>query len=244
MERKSCLLAIAVLTCMWTQNAYSQVSESVLNSLVGDNVDVELVEGNVTITGILKSVVEDSIVVVNEDGDVMQINKSDIKDIRVPPEADDTRAAELHRQKEFLYEQRKKGPWGPFVLNFLVGFGIGSFVQGDVTAGLLLAGGDLVGIGLVIAGAASVLAEIEYYDEGYPLESASSGGTLILLGAGILSATRIAGLIVPFTYANSFNEKLRRELGINVTDVALIVPGVTGDKHGGYGLMVTMAMES
>ncbi len=51
------------------------------------------------------------------------------------------------------YEIEKVDPWGPFVLNLLPGLGIGSFVQGDTTGGLLVAGGEVVGIGLVIAGA-------------------------------------------------------------------------------------------
>ena len=39
------------------------------------------------------------------------------------------------------YELRKVDPWGPFVLNLLLPFGIGSFVQGDTTGGCLSPGG-------------------------------------------------------------------------------------------------------
>ena len=95
------------------------------------------------------------------------------------------------------YEIEKVDPWGPFVLNLLLGLGIGSFVQGDTTGGLLVAGGEVVGIGLVIAGA------------GNP----EGGSALAIGGVALLGAARIAGLIFPFTYANSFNENLRRDLG-------------------------------
>ena len=247
MGRRSCVLAIAVLTIIGSQSAYSQVSDSVLNALVGDNVEVELVEGNVRVAGVLKSVVEDSIVVASKDGDVIQISKSDIKEIRVEPETDSTMAADstgtdLRRQKEFQYEQQRKDPWGPFVLNFLLGLGIGSFVQGDITGGLIVAGGELLGLGLIITWASAAAEDVVYDDGGYRLESTTSSNGTLILGASILAAARVAALVVPFTYANSFNEKLRGELGLTVTDVALIVPGVNGDERSGYGLMVTMAM--
>ena len=108
------------------------------------------------------------------------------------------------------YEIQKVDPWGPFALNLLLGLGIGSFVQGDITGGLLVAGGEVVGAGLLIAGASSVVNDPE-----------GAGGTMMVVGVGLLTAARIAGLVFPFTYANSFNEKLRRDLGINVS----IVPG-------------------
>lgn len=43
------------------------------------------------------------------------------------------------------YEIEKIDPWGPFVLNLLLNFGIGSFVQGDTTGGLIVAGGQVIG---------------------------------------------------------------------------------------------------
>ena len=48
------------------------------------------------------------------------------------------------------YEIEKVDPWGPFVLNLLLNFGIGSFVQGDTTGGLVVAGGQVIGIALVV----------------------------------------------------------------------------------------------
>jgi hypothetical protein len=60
----------------------------------------------------------------------------------------------------------------------------------------------------------------------------------------LLSAARIAGLVIPFTYANGFNEKLRKDLGIAISDVSLIVPGVNGEADDGYGVNVTFTRES
>ena len=122
------------------------------------------------------------------------------------------------------YEIRKSDPWGPFALNLLLGLGIGSFVQGDTTGGLLVAGGEVIGLGLLIAGYSASLQAIE--------TSGSGGGGMVIAGAALLGAARIAGLIFPFTYANSFNEKLRQDLGIDVA----VVPG--------DGLTVTIGIEA
>ena len=53
------------------------------------------------------------------------------------------------------YEMHKMDPWGPFTLNLLLGLGIGSFAQGDTTGGLLVAGGEILGIVLIVAGASA-----------------------------------------------------------------------------------------
>ena len=126
------------------------------------------------------------------------------------------------------YEVQKMDPWGPFALNLLLGLGIGSFVQGDTTGGLLVAGGEVLGVGLMVAGYSSAV------------NDPGSGGTIVLVGAGLLVAARIAGLVFPFTYANSFNEKLRGDLGISVADVSI----VPGHDELGYGINVTFAIDA
>ena len=134
------------------------------------------------------------------------------------------------------YEVQKNDPWGPLALNFLVGFGVGSFVQGDTTAGLLLAGGDVLGIGLLLAGWGIAVDAAARSDT----DAAGTAGVVALAGWLTLTAARIGGIIAPFSYANSFNEKLKRDLGISVSDVSLIVPGGQLD---GYGVRVTVKME-
>jgi len=105
---------------------------------------------------------------------------------------------------------QKVDPWGPFVLNLLLPFGIGSFVQGDTTGGLVVAGGQVAGAGLMVAG----------------LTSENPGGTMTLIGIGLYSVASIMGLVFPHTYANTANEKLRRDLGISVSSVSLSEDGL------------------
>lgn len=104
------------------------------------------------------------------------------------------------------YEVQKVDPWGPFVLNLLLPFGIGSFVQGDTTGGLVVAGGQVAGAGLLLAGLTS-----------------EPSGAMALIGIGVYSAASIMGLVFPHTYANAANEKLRKNLGI---------AGVSWDERG------------
>ena len=116
------------------------------------------------------------------------------------------------------YEIQKVDPWGPFVINLLLGAGIGSFVQGDTTGGLIVLGGEVVGIGLVIAGVTS--------SDPYSGSDSGGGSGLIIVGAAALGVARILGLIFPFTYANAANEKLRMDLGISASSVSLSEDGL------------------
>ena len=141
------------------------------------------------------------------------------------------------------YEALKKDPWGPAALNFFLGFGIGSFVQGETTTGLILVGGNVIGIGLVVVGAVSAVAAAEDLGvevEDLEAEDLEGAAILTLAGVGILVASGIYGAIAPFIHANSFNEKLRRDLGISITEISLVVPGGQRD---GFGVRVTLEVE-
>ncbi|ETZ17177.1 hypothetical protein BDCR2A_01898 [Borrelia duttonii CR2A] len=104
--------------------------------------------------------------------------------------------------KMLFYKANKKDVLAPFLLNFFFGFGIGSFVQGDITGGLLVLGSEILGLGLVVSGMC-------LRSPGTPL-----GFSLISLGGITLFATRIAEMIIPFTYASSYNKKLQEKLGV------------------------------
>ncbi|EEF82872.1 outer membrane protein P13 [Borreliella burgdorferi WI91-23] len=55
-------------------------------------------------------------------------------------------------EKLLVYETSKQDPIVPFLLNLFLGFGIGSFAQGDILGGSLILGFDAVGIGLILTG--------------------------------------------------------------------------------------------
>lgn len=121
-------------------------------------------------------------------------------------------------ERPFLeYEANTVDPWGPFVLNLLIPLGgIGSFVQGDTTGGLIVLGGQVLGLGAVILNSG----------EGFWTAG-------MYIGAAVYGVATLLGYVVPFTYANAANEKLRRDLGISVSTVSL-------NEH---GLNVTLAAD-
>ena len=122
-------------------------------------------------------------------------------------------------QKYRLYAQHESDPMLPFLVNFLVGFGIGSFVQSDLSGGFLGAGLDLGGIAFVTIGYLMLLSEWMVYFPDYdpyawPSEMPTAALSISLAGVGMLAFSRIHQLIRPFTYAQRYNEDLRRGLNM------------------------------
>ena len=116
------------------------------------------------------------------------------------------------------YEVQKVDPWGPFALNLLLGLGIGSFIQGDTAGGLIVAAGEVVGLSLLVGGYVTYYRHLQEPAYG---DAPSSSYVMMVGGAVLYGAARVAGLVFPFTYADSFNKKLRQDLGIDVS----VMPG-------------------
>ena len=116
-------------------------------------------------------------------------------------------------QEAYLqYEMLKVDPWGPFVLNLLLPFGIGSHVQGDTTGGSVVTVGHLAGaLGILLA-------------YGTELDPSGAVGTAAI---GVSIVASLAAIVMPFTYANAANEKLRQDLGLSVTGVPWDERGIT-----------------
>ncbi|HON89387.1 MAG TPA: P13 family porin [Spirochaetia bacterium] len=100
-------------------------------------------------------------------------------------------------QKMMIYNQHKNDPVLPFILNLVLGCGIGSYIQGDTGGGTIALCGDLGGILLVSIGYAS-------FNTGM-----FSAGTIVLL------ASRIYEIVQPFVYSNKYNGVLRTALGMH-----------------------------
>ncbi|WNY66339.1 P13 family porin (plasmid) [Borreliella andersonii] len=99
------------------------------------------------------------------------------------------------------YDKEKKNPIGPFLLNLLLPFGIGSFVQGDYIGGGSVLGFNL--LGAILLGTGIILNHRETQPTGY-----------ILTGVGIsmILISYTTSLIIPFAFANRYNENLKRRL--------------------------------
>jgi hypothetical protein len=99
------------------------------------------------------------------------------------------------------------GPFGYGVLNIL--FGLGSYIQGDTTGGLIVTGGYVLSLGLII------------WETGLSYEDDFAGvpGTL---GLGLAGATLVYGFVRPFVYS-------RNSRFASVMDRVNIIP-VSGER--------------
>jgi len=101
-------------------------------------------------------------------------------------------------QRIMLYSDYKKDATVPFVLNLVLGAGIGSFVQGDTGSGLILLATTIICTG-------AILLSPNIQDE-------AIGGAVNMMGYAGLISFRIGGSIAPFEYANKYNKKLKETL--------------------------------
>ncbi len=116
-------------------------------------------------------------------------------------------------EKQELYKENKKTTALPFGLNLLVGFGSGSYVQGDITGGVIASCGDLAGWALLMSTNGK---------DGMDSVMSALGGVVTLLGF------RIFEVIRPFSYAGKYNDNLAHTLGVYSVSTNFL-PTVTTD---------------
>jgi len=122
--------------------------------------------------------------------------------------------------KAVLYDENEKSALGYAALNFVPGFGLGSYIQRDKSSWRKLAIVDVVGWGLAIAGQILHRPSFNRYSH--------ADLYLGLSSVFVLSSGRIAGLIVPFYHKYTYNKALRETLNnnnnISLSIDPLIVP--------------------
>ena len=133
-------------------------------------------------------------------------------------------------EKESIYRWKKVSTVMPFAMNLVLGFGSGSFSQGDDGMGILFLAGDTL---CTIAIAYDIMST--GWDN-FINSFSGKGGETKELGIAKIALITAAGLRVwqairPFTYANKKNAKLRTALGLEETKVA-ITPFVTEEGMG------------
>jgi len=133
-------------------------------------------------------------------------------------------------EKTTLYDRnKKKGAAAWAALDFFVGFGIGSYIQGDITYGIAQSIMDAVGYSLYVVGFVNLLdsyvestCEYGYYngswdynchEESYGDED--SARTMIVSGLIVIGASRIMSWIFPFSYQKGYNRTLNSALNSN-----------------------------
>lgn len=147
-------------------------------------------------------------------------------------------------QKEQLFSLYKNKPLAPFLLNGLIGFGVGSFIQNDYLSGGLCLTADIASFGLGIAGL--IAWQKEFYSMANKAEQ-SAGGLLgmlfsgakafpFLIAGGILSiASRAYGMVSSWVYGALYNKRLEQALRIGEARLSL-APLVMPDASCGFAL--------
>lgn len=155
-------------------------------------------------------------------------------------------------EKVNLYDDSKKNPWLAFGLNLAVGFGIGSFVNGDKKGGTTqlvgqILGGAFVGLGYGLQFASVMLARGafsggNYSESDYMVAEIlyATGVGVIVGGAILISAYQIYGIVRAFTFTNSYNDTLKQSLGITSTDISLLPVVDVVNKN--YGVAATVRL--
>lgn len=144
-----------------------------------------------------------------------------------------------NEQKMYLYNKYDKSGVGPFFLNFFLGFGIGSFVQGNTKAGVSQLILNVSGCALEIVGAVLAINSRgeentwEYWGGGLFLPASKptfnagqfvAGYACVAAGAGLNLGSGISGCITPWTYAAGYNKDLKRALRINESPWMTVTP--------------------
>jgi len=134
--------------------------------------------------------------------------------------------------KEALYEKNKlKAAAGWAALDFFPGFGLGSYIQGDITFGSTQSALDFVGWAVLVCG--FVAYESIYPDDEENNKEAKKDAEDVLKNSSltsmiILGASRIMSWIFPFIYQKGYNksldEALNGSINISYSIDPLIVP--------------------
>lgn len=122
-------------------------------------------------------------------------------------------------ERQVLFDDFKRSPWLGFGLNMLPGFGIGSFVQGNIGIGFLGLFGDLISVPLVLGGigmAVSLPLLETFLTLGISRGEATKGIGVGMMTVGLVLfvGSKLITGISAFTYISKQNAKLEDALGV------------------------------
>lgn len=154
-------------------------------------------------------------------------------------------------EKQQLYSSFEDKPLAPFLLNWLIGFGIGSFVQKDYLSGGLCLAADITSVGIGLTGV--ILWQKELFDASRN-EDQDLGSLFLMvfnaltmrtalpfiIAGGVLSiASRVYGMIAPWVYGASYNKRLEEALRIGDARLS-VAPLVMPDASCGLALRLEL----
>ena len=154
-------------------------------------------------------------------------------------------------EKQQLYSSFEDKPLDPFLLNWLIGFGIGSFVQKDYLSGGLCLAADITSVGIGLTGV--ILWQKELFDASRNANQDLGSLFLMVFNAltmrtampfiiagGVLSiASRVYGMIAPWVHGTLYNKRLEQALRIGEARLS-VAPLVMPDASCGLALRLEL----
>jgi TolB-like protein len=132
--------------------------------------------------------------------------------------------------RDALYEKnKKKGAGGWAALDFFVGFGLGSYIQGNIGFGVTQSVLDVLGYYILLV-ASEMDTKEDDYCSGYYCEYEKSDDYImpLMVSCAILGTSRIMSLIFPFVHQKKYNRALKDTLqnsnNVSYSIDPLIVP--------------------
>jgi len=138
-------------------------------------------------------------------------------------------------QRITLYGLHENKFGAPLALNILLGFGSGSFLQGDTIGGIVGMGGDLAGYAFLITYFLQIInaddwlssrirelnsqvmadpvraGKLKEAQEEYN-KKVDDAFKFVYVSVGVLAVVRVVQIVLPITYSSSYNNKLKDAL--------------------------------
>lgn len=129
-------------------------------------------------------------------------------------------------EKNTLYYANQKKIGRPFLVNAILGKGIGSFMQGDIKGGLISLSGELLSFTIISIGYGISVATDEEY-----------GDSTMLIGLISFASCKIFELIRPFYFASNYNTKLSQAL-----NYVAVTPSISTNEQFSLNLSYTIPL--
>lgn len=123
-------------------------------------------------------------------------------------------------ERVMLYDKYEKGVAGPFLLNLMLGYGIGSYRQGDTTFAVMSTLTDLTCNFMILSALIQSIGTVPFIDDDIDpysgrTKSYEKALSKITLFSSIKAGWDLIEIIRPFFFKYAYNTTLENVLGLN-----------------------------
>lgn len=158
-------------------------------------------------------------------------------------------------EKEAVYEAQSVYRFPYFLCNYMLGCGIGSFIQGDIAGGRKALILDITGGALVFGGVmlmttdllnmiVSVFGAVSQTNVGGGISDFQMIAEVVMLSVGscIMLGSRIYQMIRPWYYGSKRNSTLKEALGLNAKENNIVIAPCVNPLDKSYGIVARISL--